>query len=202
MPLLGILDKFQEGKSHMAIVSRFSADKAASVKKAVKRGLTQRLRERVGIGEGSDEDGDANKGVEDCEAGNTDTNTLKGDGILEKDFANIPNGKRGGKGRTETARGRGNKRRPHGKRAKNDLEMGVVGEEPEDTEMEVVADKDKDREKLSRLPSYVGIPMPSMGLGTSGLEQSMPADAVLAKKGADEVNVAPFSTMFVNLTLV
>ena len=183
----------------MAIVSRFSADKAASVKKAVKRGLTQRLRERVGIGESSDEDGDADKGVEDCDAGNTDTDNLKGDGILEKDFANIPNGMRSGKGRTETARGRGNKRRPRGKRAKNDLEMGVVGEEPtEDTETEVAAD-DKGREKLSRLPSYV---MPSMGLGTSGLEQSMPADAVLAKKGADEVNVAPFSTMFVNLTLV
>ena len=26
-PLLGILDKFQEGRSHMAIVSRFSVDK-------------------------------------------------------------------------------------------------------------------------------------------------------------------------------
>jgi metal transporter CNNM len=26
-PLLGLLDKFQEGRSHMAIVSRFSADK-------------------------------------------------------------------------------------------------------------------------------------------------------------------------------
>ncbi|KAG6809605.1 hypothetical protein H0H92_015584, partial [Tricholoma furcatifolium] len=45
-PLLGILDKFQEGRSHMAIVSRFSVDKAMSVKKAAKRSLTQRLRER------------------------------------------------------------------------------------------------------------------------------------------------------------
>ena len=43
-PLLGILDKFQEGRSHMAIVSRFSVERATSVKKAVKRGLTQRLR--------------------------------------------------------------------------------------------------------------------------------------------------------------
>ena len=39
-PLLGILDKFQEGRSHMAIVSRFSAERAQSVKKAVKPGLT------------------------------------------------------------------------------------------------------------------------------------------------------------------
>ena len=46
-PLLGILDKFQEGRSHMAIVSRFSVERAASVKKAVKRGLTQRLLDSV-----------------------------------------------------------------------------------------------------------------------------------------------------------
>lgn len=46
-PLLRILDKFQEGRSHMAIVSRFSVQTAQSVKKAVKRGLTQRLRARV-----------------------------------------------------------------------------------------------------------------------------------------------------------
>jgi len=28
-PLLGMLDKFQEGRSHMAIVSRFSVNKAS-----------------------------------------------------------------------------------------------------------------------------------------------------------------------------
>ena len=50
-PLLGILDKFQEGRSHMAIVSRFSVERATSVKQAVKRGLTQRLRDRVGMGD-------------------------------------------------------------------------------------------------------------------------------------------------------
>ncbi|KAJ4468343.1 DUF21-domain-containing protein [Lentinula aciculospora] len=47
--LLGILDKFQEGRSHIAIVSRFSVEKAKSVKNAVKQTLTQRLKERVGI---------------------------------------------------------------------------------------------------------------------------------------------------------
>jgi metal transporter CNNM len=30
-PLLGILDKFQEGRSHMAIVSRFSVEKVLSI---------------------------------------------------------------------------------------------------------------------------------------------------------------------------
>ncbi|KAJ3881604.1 DUF21-domain-containing protein [Lentinula edodes] len=47
--LLGILDKFQEGRSHMAIVSRFSVKKAKSAKKAVKQSLARRLKERVGI---------------------------------------------------------------------------------------------------------------------------------------------------------
>ena len=36
-PLLGILDKFQEGRSHMAFVSRLSVDKAKCVKMAVAR---------------------------------------------------------------------------------------------------------------------------------------------------------------------
>ncbi|KAF7302824.1 CNNM transmembrane domain-containing protein [Mycena kentingensis (nom. inval.)] len=47
-PLLGLLDKFQEGRSHMAI--------AASVKHAVKRGFAQRLRERVGMGDSDAEE--------------------------------------------------------------------------------------------------------------------------------------------------
>ncbi|TDL17072.1 DUF21-domain-containing protein [Rickenella mellea] len=46
-PLLGILDRFQEGRSHMAIVSRISVERAKSVKTAVKKGLTQRLRGAV-----------------------------------------------------------------------------------------------------------------------------------------------------------
>lgn len=33
-PLLGILDKFQEGRSHMAIVSRFSVEKVLSIWRA------------------------------------------------------------------------------------------------------------------------------------------------------------------------
>ena len=37
----------------MAIVSRFSEDKAASIKHQVKKGLTERLKERVGMGDSS-----------------------------------------------------------------------------------------------------------------------------------------------------
>ena len=52
-PLRGVLNKFQEGRSHMAIVSRFGVDNAESVLKAAKQSLTQRIRQKVGISDGS-----------------------------------------------------------------------------------------------------------------------------------------------------
>jgi metal transporter CNNM len=54
--LLGILDRFQQGHSHMAIVSRLTIDKAASVKQVVKKNLTQRIKDRVGMNDSSDSD--------------------------------------------------------------------------------------------------------------------------------------------------
>jgi metal transporter CNNM len=63
VPLLRILDTFQEGRSHIAVASRISVEEPASVKKVVKRGLTQRLRDRVGMGENdsSDEEDEGRK---------------------------------------------------------------------------------------------------------------------------------------------
>ncbi|KAI0093001.1 hypothetical protein BDY19DRAFT_921394 [Irpex rosettiformis] len=61
MSLLQLLDRFQEGRNHMAIVSRFSEERVASVKHEVKKNLTQRLMERVGMGDSdteSDSDSD------------------------------------------------------------------------------------------------------------------------------------------------
>ncbi|KAJ7497080.1 DUF21-domain-containing protein, partial [Mycena latifolia] len=91
--LLGILDKFQEGRSHIAIVSRFSVEKAKSVKKAVKRGLTQRLREKVGMGDSSGSDSES-EGEETAAAAAEGSakgdDTLRGDGVLVKDFAADP----------------------------------------------------------------------------------------------------------------
>ncbi|KZV61447.1 DUF21-domain-containing protein [Peniophora sp. CONT] len=48
-PLLGILDRFQEGRSHMALVTRLTINKAASVQEVVKKNLTQRIKDRVGM---------------------------------------------------------------------------------------------------------------------------------------------------------
>lgn len=70
-PLLQILDKFQEGRSHMAIVTRISETKAESIKQQVKKGLTQRLKERVGIsdssGSESESDSDSDSDAEGTE---------------------------------------------------------------------------------------------------------------------------------------
>ncbi|KAJ7690635.1 hypothetical protein B0H17DRAFT_935869 [Mycena rosella] len=93
--LLGILDKFQEGRSHIAIVSRFSVEKAQSVKKAVKRGLTQRLRDKVGMGDSSgseSEEEDAGPAATTLapEGSAKNDDTLRGDGVVVKDFAADP----------------------------------------------------------------------------------------------------------------
>ncbi|KAI0743884.1 hypothetical protein C8Q80DRAFT_1183738 [Daedaleopsis nitida] len=87
-PLLNLLDKFQEGRSHMAIVSRFSAEKAKSVQQEVKKGLTQRLKDRVKLGDssssesGSDESGDEATGAS---SGGSDRDaTLRGDPAKKK----------------------------------------------------------------------------------------------------------------------
>lgn len=82
-PLLGILDRFQEGRSHMAIVSLFSKGRAASVKEAVKMGLTRRFLNRVGLGEDGDGDDDGSGGG-------------KRDKDLEKAWGELREGKIGG----------------------------------------------------------------------------------------------------------
>jgi metal transporter CNNM len=188
MPLLGILDKFQEGKSHMAIVSRFSVEKAASVKKVVKRGLTQRLRESVGISDSSDEDSDTKK---DDKSEGDSKESLKGEAGQDKDLANDTEKNGNGKGKTE----RGAKRRFRRKKVPVDLEMGVVKEcssEESGRGNATNTPKDTGKDKLVRISSYVG----NMGIGATGLEQSMPADAVLTKKGADEVSYSSSNTAF------
>jgi metal transporter CNNM len=193
MPLLGILDKFQEGRSHMAIVSRISVEKAASVKKVVKRGLTQRLRDRVGMGESdsSDEEGEVRekekvkvrerereKGMEDEFDDMDGEATLKGDPIIEHDYATSNSSNNGGGTREKgvsfsNARGRG---RSKGKNGGGDTRQQQQQQQNVDLEMCIVEDKNKKRSSFVHLPFAV-----------AGLEQSMPADAVLAKESAEEV---------------
>jgi metal transporter CNNM len=173
-PLLGILDRFQEGRSHMAIVSRLSATKAASIKKAVKSGLTQRLRQRVGLdtsSESSDEDEtetteEVNKeDMEDWERDMqelTDMKIEKGADVVDVD-SNGDSAPRHGHHSPDGATARGRRPSRRGSARQGDLEMGIIDE------------KDKAaKEKPKRTPP-------------SHLEQSMPADAALSKAGANEV---------------
>ncbi|KAF9236790.1 hypothetical protein BU15DRAFT_88995 [Melanogaster broomeanus] len=154
--------RFQEGRSHMAIVSRFSVEKAASVKKVAKRSLTQRLRERVGMGDSSDssESSDDEEGEDESKsktkdrkktskgitwAGDADgESSIKADAATEHPERTL-----------FTDKGRGRHKQP-GRLRQLDVEMAM------------------DKQKI-RLPRP-----------TSGLEQSMPADAVLTKKDAED----------------
>ncbi|CAL1706812.1 unnamed protein product [Somion occarium] len=70
-PLLQILDTFQEGRSHMAIVSRMSYEKAASVKHDVKKGLTRRLKARVGMDDSSSSESSSDESEETAGEGRT-----------------------------------------------------------------------------------------------------------------------------------
>ncbi|THU82607.1 DUF21-domain-containing protein [Dendrothele bispora CBS 962.96] len=109
-PLLGILDKFQEGRSHMAIVSRFSREKAASVKKVVKHTLTQRLRQRVGFdsSDSSDEEDQetsisrrGRRKIKDIEEATED-----GEDTLKEDNGSMINGSNLAAERKDNQRGR------------------------------------------------------------------------------------------------
>jgi metal transporter CNNM len=172
----------------MAIVSRISVEKAASVKNVVKRGLTQRLRDRVGMGESDSGDEESEEKVtkgrekvkdrkvekEDGMSEYEDMDgeaTLKGEGVNEKDFANSNSNSSSGGGREKgvsftnsRSRGRSRGKNGDGRSQQNtDMELGVV------------EDKNKPRSSFVQLPF-------------AGLEQSMPADAVLAKEGAEDVS--------------
>ncbi|TRM64004.1 hypothetical protein BD626DRAFT_568607 [Schizophyllum amplum] len=198
-PLLGILDKFQDGRSHMAIVSRFSVDKAASVKAAAKRGLTQRLRERVGMGdsESSDEEDKPrdDKGhprfrrhkIRDIEEGVEDTDaTLRGDSAQERakalhdhdDHVFADGDAQKPERKTSVTRARGRSTRP--RTAGDGTNIQMTSRESSDTN-DPVKGGSKSRRGSFQLPR-VAAGMTSL----SALEQSMPADAVLGKEGMNE----------------
>ena len=191
-PLLGILDKFQEGRSHMAIVSRFSAAKAKSVKKAVKQNLTQRIRQTVGISDGSSSSSESEDSED--EAGSTGTRaakpksrndsptdpdaTLRGKPISEND----QDGGHSDGGTSEpsvTKRrfrlrrkkdGKRHRKTRHKKAKEEDIEMGGIPR-----------DMDNGR---------------GGGFGLSSKEQITPADAVMAEESVNEVRLFLLQMLF------
>lgn len=190
-PLLGILDRFQEGRSHMAIVSRLSIEKAASVKKVVKRGLTQRIKSSVGISDSSDSDTDSDadearnhgkrfaaRKASTASSGSAGSATAIGTELTREDTSSSnASGGAEGTGRKSIF---GRKRRKDKKRSRiPDPEMGepVASSsgktESREVQMEDMAGKAK---KHSLAQSVFAL----------GKEQSMPADAVLSADAAKD----------------
>ncbi|KZT63556.1 DUF21-domain-containing protein [Daedalea quercina L-15889] len=188
--LLGILDKFQEGRSHMAIVSRFSVERAQSVKKAVKQGLTQRLRSAIRDSDSEDEsssdeeagtsqkrwglrrkksDESKSSGSTASANGTTLRESSHGDGSEEEESALRPKKLKG-------FGARGRRKHKAAKPEDVDLEMGVVNDK------EGKDEKKEDSKTRSRMPTLPALP----ARGFWGREQDVPADAVLSTEGAEE----------------
>ncbi|KAI0674529.1 hypothetical protein C8Q78DRAFT_967399 [Trametes maxima] len=163
-PLLNILDKFQEGRSHMAIVSRFSVEKAKSVQHEVKKGLTQRLKDRVGMGDSSDSSSDEGSGDESA--------TGTGSGASDRDATLRGDGADGTKKRRRW------RRRAHQKKRKSKESTAEEGQaKTEAVEMD----------KLRKDSPLQGAVQTSLAKALSmGREQSLPDDAVLAPEQAED----------------
>ena len=186
----------------MAIVSRFSAEKAKSIKKTVKQSLTQRIRQKVGISDDSNSSsgGSESEDSED-DARSTGTRaskpkscidtvpdsptdqdaTLRGNSVSENNqdvdhSEGVEPEPGSSKPRFRLRRKKSGKRmrREHCKRKKQgDIETGEV---PQDTDKR------------------------SGGFGLSSNEQTIPADAILAKQNANEVFIPSIYSSYQNLT--
>lgn len=182
-PLLGILDKFQEGRSHMAIVTRTSVEKASSLKKAVKKSITQRIKNRVGISDSSSDSSSdeeprsqRKKGMRVTGRSNSSEGSMTGTSDREDTLQSEAATDKEDSGRSFSFR---KKRKRSKKRVRvADVEMGTVKPEQE---------VESERELQGILSQSKKAGFVQFALNT-GLEQSMPADAVLAKEGANDVS--------------
>jgi metal transporter CNNM len=187
-PLLGILDKFQEGRSHMAIVTRTSVEKASSLKKVVKKSITQRIKNRVGISDSSS-DSSSDEGPQSSRRkGKKAIRILERFNTSEESMTLTGTSDRDGTSRSEATSdkdegGRSFSFRKKRKRSKKrlrltDIEMGTTKLEPQPE----IEPRPQGGQPSSKKGSIVQFSF------TPGLEQSMPADAVLAEEGANEVS--------------
>jgi metal transporter CNNM len=183
-PLLGILDKFQEGRSHMAIVTRTSVEKATSLKKAVKKSITQRIKSRVGISDSSSDNSSdeeprskRKKAMRTSGRSNSSEGSMTGTSDRDDTLPSEATTDKEDAGRSFSFR---KKRKGSKKRVRvEDVEMGAVKHK-----QEVVSEREmQSNPTQSKKGNFVQFAL------SSGLEQSMPADAVLAKEGANEVSI-------------
>ncbi|KAH9987909.1 hypothetical protein BJV74DRAFT_963704 [Russula compacta] len=176
-PLLSILDKFQEGRSHMAIVTRTSIDKASSLKKVVKKGITQRIKNRVGISDSSSDSSSDETPQNSRHKRRTIISVRRNTSEDSDGTGTLPSEATSDKDQGGRAFSFRKKRKRSKKRVRQeDVEMGVV-KPGSQTESESKLEGGQSQSKKASLVQFAMTP---------GLEQSMPADAVLTKEGANE----------------
>jgi metal transporter CNNM len=167
----------------MAIVTRTSVEKASSLKKAVKKSITQRIKSRVGISDSSSDSSDDEQQssrrkpqktlriMERSDASEESvTRVSDRDGTLTSEATSDRN--EGGHSFSFRRKRKRNKKRA----CLEDVEMGVVKPEPHSEP------RPEGVQLQMKRPNLVQFAL------TPGLEQNMPADAVLAKEGANEVS--------------
>ena len=179
-PLLGILDRFQEGRSHMAIVSRLSVERAQSVKKEVRKGLTQRLLGALhGDSSASDSSSDSSDSEDENELSNATTRVEAREQSINDDNATAA-GKESLKESVKVKFAKGSKfSNKRNKRSRKNMRRGSGQSEQTTSDLEkgdpdAEAKREKEREKEREIKHK------------SALEQRFPADAVLSKENAEE----------------
>lgn len=140
----------------MAVVSRFSEERAESIKRQAKKGLTQRLKEHVGISDSSGSDTDSSDDDTDAEGPSEGSAT----GSVKKSWRKSIRKKR--------------------RTAEKDVEKAEPKSEPKPEDIQAVLPEEK---KEPTLPQSVW-----QRLMSTGREQRMPDDAVLAKEDVNEVS--------------
>jgi metal transporter CNNM len=167
----------------MAIVTRTSIEKASSLKKVVKKSITQRIKNRVGISDSSSDNSSDDepqssrhkpqKILRILERSNTSASEESTTKMSDRDgtLASSATSDKDEGGASFSFR---RKRKRNKKRARlDDVEMGVIQPRPQP--------EPEPAQSHPKRPSLVQFAL------TPGLEQNMPADAVLAKEGANEV---------------
>lgn len=179
----------------MAIVSRFSIERAVSVKKAVKRGLTQRLRDSVGMGDSDSTSSSSSDSESEHESGKRspvfrrkrfsrkatkDSTASHTSDIFNRDSRSHADVEAASNSDDEQQDGSSKRTRFHvpgrgrKKARQRDIEMGAVEHEQQQEQ------KTKDTK-----PRMGNLALPRTSF--SRWEQSMPADAVMTKEGAKQV---------------
>ena len=171
----------------MAIVSRFSVEKAKSVKKAVKQNLTQRIRQKVGISEYTSSSSSSSEGED-----NEDDGGSTGTGASKPESRTVQDSPIDG---DTTSRGNP---APEKDQDVDHNDGGDVGPSVSKRRFRLRKKKDDKRERKERRERKKKddveagqIPQDEDrrggGFGLSSNEQIIPADAVLAKENVNEV---------------